>query len=101
MTVHSDPIELAEEWSLTPWWLIYLSTLPSALLWLSLIINGGNALLAIVFILTFGVPTKLLHHTFKVLCQLKSKPPSNRLHLLFFAGQLALYTMVIMYVVQT
>lgn len=83
--------ELRILWAETPWWFIYLSTIPSMLIWLAIIIKPAEPVLAMLMILTIGIPTKLLHHIFASLCVKKCKKPTGSLHAALFLVQCVVY----------
>ena len=77
--------------------MIYSPTLPSALLWLVIIINDPGPIVAILMIITFGIPTKLLHYFYQQMNMLRFKQPSTVGHVFFFFGQCATYSVIGIY----
>lgn len=83
-TTSDSPKIMVKNWKKLPWWMIYGSTLPSSLLCLGIIINDPGPILAIIMILTFGIPTKLLHHIYQIINLLRQKQPSTIGHVFFY-----------------
>jgi hypothetical protein len=90
-TISDNPKVLESSWEKLPRLMIYGSTLPSALLWLGIILSDPGPVVAIIMILTFGIPTKLLHQIYQRINLLRLKQPSTLGHIFFFIGQCATY----------
>ncbi|WP_207389355.1 hypothetical protein, partial [Marinobacter halodurans] len=96
----TDPKYLKDDWSQLPKWTLYVSTLPSALVWLGVILKVAGPILAIVMILFSGIPTKLVYQIYQRTCILNQKAPSVVGHVVFFFAQCFIYSLVFIYVLQ-
>ncbi len=90
-SIHMRQENLGGVWSKLPKWMVYLSNLPSVLLWFAIMMKLSSPIFAFIMILTLGVPTKLLHHIYRCISILRHSGPTIFGHVIFFSGQCIIY----------